>query len=46
MIGKRNIIKRESILGLPVIDVKTGEKLGVVKDVYKKIIVLTYKGFM
>lgn len=37
MIGKkRNIIKRESILGLPVIDVKTGEKLGVVKDVYIK----------
>ncbi|MGI6140251.1 MAG: PRC-barrel domain-containing protein [Caldicoprobacterales bacterium] len=37
MIGKgRNIIRRESILGLPVIDGRTGEKLGVVKDLYVK----------
>ena len=35
MDGKRGSkIKRESILGLPVIDGRTGKKLGVVKDLY------------
>jgi len=37
MIGKsRSIIKRESIIGLPVINGKTGKKLGVIKDLYTK----------
>lgn len=31
---RANRIKRESILGLPVIDGRTGKKLGVVKDLY------------
>ena len=35
MVGKRrSIVKRESIIGLPVFDGKNGEKLGVVKDLY------------
>lgn len=33
-INKRNIIKRESIIGLPVIDGNTGKRLGIVKDFY------------
>ncbi|MDD3465253.1 MAG: PRC-barrel domain-containing protein [Candidatus Cloacimonetes bacterium] len=33
---RRQIIKRESILGLPVIDGRTGEKIGVVKDLHVK----------
>src|SRR5690554_2559238 len=32
--NRANRIKRESILGLPVIDGRTGKKLGVVKDLY------------